>query len=132
MPNSIIQWNCRGIRANHEELQLLLEKYNPKVVCLQETFIKENNRINLNNYQAYNHLHKDRLRASGGVSILVRKDVPQNQISIDSDLQVIAVKVTLHKSINICSIYIPPHDPINESKLNNRTDSETPHIVRWL
>ena len=80
--------------------------------------IKENNQINLNNYQAYNHLHKDGLRASVGVSILVRKDVPQNQISIDSDLQAIAVKVTLHKSINICSIYIPPHDPINESKLN--------------
>ena len=51
--------------------------------------------MSINNYQAYNHLHKDGLRASGGVSILVRKDVPQNQISIDSDLQVIAVKVTL-------------------------------------
>ena len=59
MPNSIIQWNCRRIRANYEELQLLLEKYNPKVVCLQETFIKENNQINVNNYQAYNQLHKD-------------------------------------------------------------------------
>ena len=57
MPNSIIQWNCRRIRANFEELQLLLEKYNPKVVCLQETFIKENNQININNYQAYNHLN---------------------------------------------------------------------------
>ena len=130
MPNSIIQWICSGNRAIYEDLQLLQEKYNPKVVCLQETFIKENNQINLNNYRAYNHLHKDGLRASGGVSILVRKDVPKNQISIDSDLQVIAVKVNLHKSINICSIYILPHDPINESKLNNRTDSETPHIVR--
>ena len=119
MPNSIIQWNCGGIRANYEKLQLLLDKYNPKVVCPQETFIKENNQININNYQDYNHLHKVRLRASGGVSILVRKDVPQNQISIDSDLLVTVVKVTLHKSINICSIYIPPHDPINESKLNN-------------
>ena len=130
MPNSIIQWNCRGIRANYEELQLLLEKYNPKVVCLQETFIKENNQMNINNYQAYNYLHKDGLRASGGVSIFVRKDVPQNQIRIDRDLQVIAVKVTLHKSINICSIYIPPHDPINESKLNKLIEQiPKPHIL---
>ena len=66
MPKSIIQWNCRGIRANYEELQLLLEKYNPKVICLQETYIKENNQININNYRAYNHLHKNGLRTCGG------------------------------------------------------------------
>ena len=96
----------------------------------QETSIKENNQININNYQAYNHLHKNGLRASAGVSILVRKDVPQNQISIDSDLQVIAVKITLHKSINICSIYIPLHDPINESKLNKVIEQiPKPHIL---
>ncbi len=35
------QWNCRGIRANYKELLLLLNKYNPKVVCLQETFHKD-------------------------------------------------------------------------------------------
>ena len=29
MSNKILQWNCRGIRANHEELLLLLNKYNP-------------------------------------------------------------------------------------------------------
>ena len=34
------------------------------------------------------------------------------------ELQVIAVKTTLHKPVNICSIYIPPHDPINDKKLN--------------
>ena len=31
----------------------------------------------------------------------------------------IAVKVTLHRTINICSLYIPPHDTINENELNN-------------
>ena len=39
--NSILQWNCRGIRANYEELLILLDKYNPKVVCLQETSLKD-------------------------------------------------------------------------------------------
>ena len=42
----------------------------------------------------------------------------------------IAVKVTLHKSINICSIYIPPYDPINESKLNKLIEQiPKPHIL---
>ena len=43
MSNKIIQWKCRGIRANYEELLLLLNKDNLKVVCLQETFLKDKN-----------------------------------------------------------------------------------------
>ena len=27
--------------------------------------------------------------------------------------------MTLHRTINICSIYIPPHDAINENQINN-------------
>ena len=130
MSNIIVQWNCRGVGANREELQLLLEKYNPAVVCLQETFIKKNNEINIKNYQTYNHIYKGGLRASGGVSILVRKDVPQGQVNIDSDLQVVAVKVTLHKAIVICSMYIPPHDPVDEVKFNKLMEQiPGPHIL---
>ena len=43
MKNTIIQWNCRGLRANYDELQLLLNDYDPAVVCLQETYLKEPN-----------------------------------------------------------------------------------------
>ena len=38
MKNTIIQWNCRGLRASYDELQLLLNDYDPAVVCLQETY----------------------------------------------------------------------------------------------
>ena len=54
-----------------------------------------------------------------GMSILVRKDIPQQQISIDSKLQVIAVKTNLHKPVNIFSIYIPTHDPIHDKNKMN-------------
>ena len=47
MSNKILHWNCRGIQANYEELLLLLNKYNPKVVCLQETFLKDKNQLNI-------------------------------------------------------------------------------------
>ena len=50
-------------------------------------------------------------RASGGVSILIRKDFPQNKININTHSQAIAVSATLYKTITICSQYIPPHDP---------------------
>ena len=73
---TLIQWNCRGIRANYEELQHHLTSHNPKIVCFQETFLKESNTIKFKNYALYNHFKKDENRASGGVSILVRNDIP--------------------------------------------------------
>ena len=50
----------------------------------------------------------------GGVSILIRKNVPQSKININTHLQAIAVSATLHKTVSIYSLYIPPHDPINK------------------
>ena len=38
--------------------------------------------------------------------------------SESSELQVITVKTTIHKPANISSIYILPHDPINDKKLD--------------
>ena len=129
MSNKIIQWNCRGIRANYKELLLLLNKYNPKVVCLQETFLQDKNQLNIKHFQWFNHLYKNGHRASVGVSILVWKDILQQQINIDRELQVIVVKTTLHKPVNIRSIYIPPHDPINDKKLDKLIEQIPRHHI---
>ena len=53
MKNTIIQWNCRGLRANYDELQLLLNDYDPAVVCLQETYLKEPNNVTFRNYNLF-------------------------------------------------------------------------------
>ena len=63
------------------------------------------------------------------VFILVRKDIPRQQINIDSELQVIAVKTTLHRPVNIGSISIPLHDPINNKKLKLIEQIPKPHIL---
>ena len=41
MTNKVIQWNCRGLRPNFDELCLLIVKHNPLAVRLQETFLKD-------------------------------------------------------------------------------------------
>ena len=68
----IIQWNCRGLSANRQELELLAQKYNAPVICLQETNLKYD-QMTLKGYVAY---HKagtidDMDRAHGGVSTFV-------------------------------------------------------------
>ena len=80
--------------------------------------------------QSYNHLYKDGHTASGGVSILIKKDISQQQINVESELQVISAKSTLHKPVNICSIYLPPHNPINDQKVSKLIEQiPKPHIL---
>ena len=45
----IIQWNCRGLRSNYNEILLLLSLLSPSVFCLQETFLKTDDQFNNNN-----------------------------------------------------------------------------------
>ena len=117
--HKIIQWNCRGYKANYNELQLLITEQNPTIICLQETFKKSNDKTKMKNYEQYDYIHDTELRASGGVSILIRKNLPQSKINISTPLQAVAISATLHKTTTICSIYIPPQDPINKEQLNN-------------
>ena len=46
----ILQWNCRGLNANLPELDILIQKFSPAVICLQETLQTENKPINLRKY----------------------------------------------------------------------------------
>ena len=131
MSNKIIQWNCRWIKANYEELLLLLNKYKPQVVYLQETFLKDKNQLNIKHFQSYNHLYKDGHRASAGVSILVRKDTPQQQININSDCCQININSDCCQNYTSqTSKYIPPYDPINDKKMNKLIEEiPRPHIL---
>ena len=105
----IIQWNCQGLSANRQELELLAQKYNSPVICLQETNLKDD-QMTLKGYVAY---HKagtkdDMDKAHGGVSTFVKSNLPQSLVDVNSPMQTIVVKVTLHSTITFCILYIPP------------------------
>ena len=68
---SIIQWNCRGLKANYNQILILTTLLSPTVFCLQETFLK-NTDINFKNYSLYNHIATENQKASGGSSIHVK------------------------------------------------------------
>ena len=70
--HKIIQWNCRGLKPNNNEVSLLISKYNPSVFCFQETFLKPDDNISLRGFNIYNYVHTDCLRPSGGASIFVK------------------------------------------------------------
>jgi len=113
---SIIQWNCRGLRSNLEELHLLISKYKPLAICLQETFLKDNDNLTIKNYEIFSVTSSSTDgRPIGGTSILIRNDIPHRQLNINTQLQAVAINFTCHKSISLCSIYLPPH---HNTKIN--------------
>ena len=107
MTNKLIPWNCRGLKANFNELLLLLNGVCPSIICLQETFLKPTDSSNIRGCTLFNHIHQAGDRASGGSSIVVNNSVPQSLIPLNTNVQAVAVKVSLHKPIHVCSIYLP-------------------------
>ena len=96
----------------------------PAILCLQETFIKVNDK----NYESNNN-HNTGHRSLEGVLILYRNDMPQSKINLNTGLKAIIVKVTLHRTISIFLLYIPPHDTVNEKEPSNILQQlATPYI----
>ena len=58
-------------------------------------------------------------RATGGCSIFVKKGILDEVLELDTELQAVAVKVSLHKTITVCNVYIPPRFNVAQSDLDN-------------
>ena len=82
-------------------------------MCLQETFLKDSDNIPVRGFNLYHKCQETENRASGGVSILVNENVPQSIVTLNTNLQAVAVKVTAHKTITQCSVYLPPRNNFN-------------------
>ena len=108
MLNRIIQWNCRGCKDNCEETLLLLKDYKPAALCLQETHLKDTDNISIRNYNVFHTFSAKNERAAGGFSIFVNNNTSHSHIPLNTNLQAVAVSITLHRVITLCSIYIPP------------------------
>jgi exonuclease III len=118
--DTIVQWNCRGLRANVDEIHILIKDFIPVAFCLQETLFGDKNIIEFRRYTLFcsKPVMRDG-RAHGGAALMIRKNVPHSQIDIVSNLQAVAARVSLFRPITICSIYLPPSSPINIKDLED-------------
>ena len=64
-------------------------------------------------------MYSDGQKPSDGSSIFVRSCLPQRQIKITTQLQAVAVSVTLDKEITVCSTYIPPSFSLKSEHLQS-------------
>jgi len=112
---SILQWNCCGLLAHHNELRQFLSSSSVRydIICLQETFLKPGKQFHL---QGYSTARKDRLDSrGGGVVTLVRDTV--NYVELDTssiDLEMITIKVKTNNSyVYVVNLYIAPNTEVN-------------------
>ena len=120
MAHNIINWNCRGFKMNLREIQMFMSEYDPLAICLQETFLRANKTINMRKYDSYHSfsLSSDD-RAIGGCSILIKKRATYRHLKLNTELQAVAVSVSLHKTFTLCTLYLPPSRRVMEQELED-------------
>lgn len=106
---NIIQWNCRGLLKNLDDVYEILHDRQPSIMCLQETHLNSKNTNFLNRYMVF---RKDRVgctHSSGGVAIIALKSLACHPISLNTVLEAVAIRtIIFNKLITVCSVYISP------------------------
>ncbi|GBN14110.1 hypothetical protein AVEN_53002-1 [Araneus ventricosus] len=115
---SFVSWNCRDLKNKLSDLKDIINIYQPACIALQETHLKETDRIQIKHYSIRNTYHNSD-RASGGVALLISEDIPSTTLHLNTNLQARAVRIHIQSLITVCSLYLPPNQRINQTKLNN-------------
>lgn len=112
--NNIITWNINGAYAKYPELQQLIMDYHPLVVCLQETKLTPRNSFKIKNFETHRKDYDGDGNPKQGLLIAVSTQIHSEPVNIQSNLEVLAVKIFLNRPITVCNIYI--HHTINLSE----------------
>ena len=100
----VLQWNCRGLKTNRNDLDLLIKDHNnPAVLCLQETMLdpsieKDQNNpellpsfVKIRNYKGY---YKCIDSGKNGIAIFVHNRIFHSPVQLKTKLQALAVRIT--------------------------------------
>ncbi|KAJ8037613.1 hypothetical protein HOLleu_18472 [Holothuria leucospilota] len=85
----------------------------------EETFLRDTDNLSFGGYDMCNKTVVSPVdnRAIGGSSILVKKTFPHSTIYLKTNLQAVAIRATLHRTITVCSVYIPPRYSLKRDDL---------------
>jgi hypothetical protein len=102
----IIEWNLDGFYKWSIDLQRILFNLQPSVLFLQEINLKMGQTAYLKMYSSYCRNRLNPIRASGGVAILIKNNIENHQVNLQTHRVVITVSIKLQTQICICNIYL--------------------------
>lgn len=115
--NIIISWNCNGLFNHIEDLKILTAEFNPTIICLQETHLKQEQIYMFPKYNTMQTRLTPSIHAHGGTLIAVRADIHHEEIKLQTNLQILAAKIYSKIPFTICTAYFPPGENIAEDHI---------------
>ena len=111
MAVSLMQWNANGLLSKQSEFKQHIANNDHDVICIQETFLKQNKQIRIPGYDA---IRNDRLEAKSGLMMLIKHGV--KYISLPSPQNVecqVAEMSTKSGKITVINVYVAPTKKID-------------------
>jgi hypothetical protein len=128
----IIQWNPIGLYSKIDEIKLLINKFSPVTLCIQEINFINNKSGSLKNYVNFFKNRTNHIRASGGVATFINTQYPSEEIILITNLEAVAVRISVKYKLTtrICNLYIPNSQILSYTDIHNITDQlPTPFII---
>ena len=110
---NILQYNINGLFNNIADLKLLNNNYKFAICCLQETHTNYKTAPSVSGFNIVSN-YKSNCDSTQGVAILLKSNIPFENIKISSNLQIVAIRAKLPLPVTICSIYLHPNLKISE------------------
>lgn len=104
----ILHWNSNGIKTKINELHTLILNMNIDIILINETHLKPNINLKIQNYITYrNDLQPIRgSPAHGGTAVLVHRRIPHQPVHLPTTLQSTYIKIKANNlEILISSVY---------------------------
>ena len=104
----ILQWNAQGVSTSKKDLLKTIEKHEPGIIEIQETFLA-NFTVKVKRYSSYCKQGNVNRRYHGGVATYVHESIPTERLIIELHFQVVAMRVNIKKNltITIANTYLP-------------------------
>ena len=115
--SSILQWNCRGLASNRDSLEYLMSQHNPSVIALQETQTLDHRVYNFKNFKSFTNLNYN--TAAGGTALLINRNTLHSELPLNTTIEAVAARVSLHRTITICNIYLPPSRDVSKQEIED-------------
>lgn len=125
----VLQWNCRGLFANYDDVTELLEEHRPIAFGLQETHLKDTHSNVLRHFQVFRKDRVDSLHISGGSAVVVQRSAACVEVPLNTNLEAVATRILIDRLITVCSVYIPPNYPLQYVELESLVDQLPPPFL---
>jgi len=126
----IIQWNPNGFYSKIDEIKLIINRFSPVALCVQETNFTNNKSGSLKNYTTFFHNKTSPIRASGGVATFVETQYPSEEITFITNLEAVVVRISFKYKLTICNVYISNSQILSYTGIQNIIGQlPTPFII---